>query len=233
MAANTSEPIEAATPEHPSASIGAPNKVPQKKAVPTPTRKQAEQARRDRIQPVLTKKQAKAKERDLRYKARDEATDKMHSQGYNTLIRDWVDRRWNVGEFILPVMMIVLVLSLVVSSYWWMPAMVVGMYFVYILVALFIVDTFVMWRGAKKELRKFFPNEPLKGKLSYAISRTYLMRGSRRPVPRVNRGSAWVFPVVPDEPLRTRATRAKDKAQAATTSPETTKTQVLKPKSEK
>ncbi|MDR0849554.1 MAG: DUF3043 domain-containing protein [Propionibacteriaceae bacterium] len=222
MAATKPEPTQKATPEYPSAEIGQASRGPQKKAIATPTRRQAEEARRQRISPTLTPKQAKARERDAKNKARDEALTKTHALPANTLIRDWVDRRWNVGEFLLPVMLISLVFSLVVSAYWWPPAMAVGMYAVYALVLLFALDSFIMWRGCRKQLLKFFPNGSLKGKLGYAIARTYLMRRSRQPSPRVKRGSPWMWPNVPEpDPVKPKA--EKTKPEATKTKTETTK----------
>jgi len=164
-----------------------------KKSIPTPTRKQAEQARRDRIQPVLTKKEVKKREKDAQFKARDEQMAKVNSQPYNVLIRDWVDRRWNLAEFALPGMLLVFVISIVATSYW-PPLMVVSTYLIYAVFAVVVLDTAWMWYGLRKKLKEVFPDISLKRKLSYAMSRALLFRRSRTPAPRVKRGTKFVWP---------------------------------------
>ena len=175
----------------PSDSAGA--RGPTKKAIPTPTRRAAEQARRDRIQPVLTKKQARQKQREAEYKTRDEAMARTHAKPYNAMIRDWIDRRWNVAEFILPVMVLFFV-GTIIAAQFWPQVMVYGTYAIWVIVALLILDTFWMWFGLRQQLREHFPEEALKGKFSYALSRIMLMRRSRIPGPRVKRGTRFVWP---------------------------------------
>ncbi len=192
---------ETATPKSPSASAGSVNasnesgslKNPAKKSIPTPTRRQAEEARRQRLQPVLSKKEARLKEREARNRARDESMERVHARPYNALIRDWVDHRLNLAEFMMPLMLLVLVVALVGST--WLPAvMLVSMYAIWALVILLVLDTGWMWFGCRKQLKAHFPDQPLKGKMSYAISRAMLMRRSRQPAPRVKRFAKFAWP---------------------------------------
>ncbi len=164
-----------------------------KKNIPTPTRRQAEQARRDRLQPVLTRKQSRAREREARYRARDEAMAKTHARPYNALIRDWVDHRWNLAEFALPVMVLLFMLT-IVGSYIDPQLMLYSPYVIWGVFLLLILDTVFMWFGARKHLQIHFPDEPLKGKFSYAFSRSMLMRRSRMPIPRIKRGTKFTWP---------------------------------------
>ncbi|MDR0488643.1 MAG: DUF3043 domain-containing protein [Propionibacteriaceae bacterium] len=164
-----------------------------KKSIPTPTRKQAEQARRQRLQPVLTRKQANAIEREARYKSRDEQLAKTHALPYNALIRDWVDHRWNLAEFALPGMLLVFV-GTMVGAYFLPSLMMATSYIIWGIFLLLIIDTFLMWFGCRTNLKLYFPGEPLKGKFSYAMSRSMLMRRSRIPAPRVKRGSRFQWP---------------------------------------
>ena len=185
------EPAQPAKPAQAPPEAGA--RGPAKKAIPTPTRRAAEQARRERIQPVLTKKQVKQKQREAEYKMRDEAMAKTHAKPYNVMIRDWIDRRWNIAEFILPVMILFFVGTIVAAQFW--PAvMMYGTYGIWIIVGLLILDTFWMWIGLRQQLRTYFPDEAFKGKFSYALSRMMLMRRSRIPAPRVKRGTSFVWP---------------------------------------
>ncbi|MDR2974184.1 MAG: DUF3043 domain-containing protein [Propionibacteriaceae bacterium] len=168
-------------------------KAPTKKMIPTPTRREAEQARRDRIQPVLTRKESKAREREARFKARDDAMAKANARPHNELIRDWVDRRWNLAEFALP-LILVLFVAMIIGTYIWPVLMFIAPYAIWGVFLLLVIDTLVMWFGLRKQLKTYFPNEPLKGKLSYAVSRTMLMRRSRVPAPRLKRGQKFTWP---------------------------------------
>ena len=169
------------------------SKNPAKKTIPTPTRRQAEQARRDRIQPVLTRKESRRKENESRYRARDEAMAKVHAKPHNALIRDWIDRRWNVAEFILPAMILFFVATIAIM-YIWPSVMTWASYIIWAVFALLILDTIWMWIGLRRQLKIHFPNEPIKGKFSYALTRMMLLRRSRMPPPRVKRGTRFVWP---------------------------------------
>lgn len=163
-----------------------------KKAAPTPTRKQALAARQERLNPVLTKKQARAKERQAREKARLEGTQKLHDQPVMTMIRDYVDCRWLVAEFILPVVLIIVFIPMLVAS---APlVMTVALISSMSLYAIMMVQLFWMWRGLRKLIFQYFPNEPLKGKMSYATSRAMMLRRWRQPKPQVARGTKFTWP---------------------------------------
>jgi hypothetical protein len=171
----------------------APSNAPVKKQVPTPTRRAAEQARRDRITPTITKKQAKARDRDARFKARDDAMAKTNALPYNTLIRDWVDSRFNLAEFALPGMLVLFIIT-IASSYFWPPLALVAPYALWVVIAAVVIDVVIMWIGLRRQLKLHFPKEPLKGKLSYALSRMMLMRRSRVPEPRLKRSDKFIWP---------------------------------------
>ena len=168
-------------------------KAPTKKKVPTPTRRQAEQARRDRIQPVLTKKDIKRKETEAKYKSRDEAMSKIHAIPSNAMARDWVDRRWNIGEFAMPGMILIFVLMLL-GSYLWPSLTILLPWAIYAVAVALVIDTSIMLIGLRHQMRIHFPEETMKGKWSYAFSRAMLFRRSRQPAPRVKRGTKFVWP---------------------------------------
>ena len=181
-APSTEQPSESQAPKNPG-----------KKTVPTPTRKQAEQARRDRIQPVLTKKQARLKDREAKYKALNETNAKIAARPVNTLIRDWVDHRWNLSEFAIPVMLLVFV-AMMVAGYLWPPLVFVLPWVVYGVAILLVIDVAIMWLGLRHQIQMYFPGESMKGKFSYSFSRAMLFRRSRQPAPRVKRGTKFVWP---------------------------------------
>jgi hypothetical protein len=165
---------------------------PAKKAAPTPTRKQAIQARQERLNPVLNKKQVRLRDRQARDKARNDSWDKTQSQPVMALIRDYIDVRLSIGEFALPLMLLILVAMLLGGNF---PTLVQATFYAtWGLFALLIGDTFLMWFGCRSTIRQHFPNEPLKGKLSYAMSRAMMMRRARRPRARVKRFSKFTWP---------------------------------------
>ena len=100
-------------------------------------------------------------------------------------VRDYVDARWNLGEFMLPVMLVVLALSFIRSP---LVFAFVSMG-VYALLLVAIVDGFLMWRRLKKRLlAKFGADQTVRGLAMYAAMRSFQLRRSRMPRPQVNRG---------------------------------------------
>ncbi|HET7397465.1 MAG TPA: DUF3043 domain-containing protein [Intrasporangium sp.] len=98
-------------------------------------------------------------------------------------IRDAVDARWNLGEFMLPVMLLVLLLSFVKATW----ALLVVFLLVYGLILVAVIDAALMWRRTKKALvRKF--GETGRGDAWYAVMRAFQMRRTRMPKPQVARG---------------------------------------------
>ena len=98
-------------------------------------------------------------------------------------IRDTVDARWNIGEFMLPVMLLVLLLSFVRASW----ALMLVFVLVYGLILVAIVDAYLMWRRTRTKVEaKFGAAE--KGDAWYAIMRAFQMRRTRMPKPQVARG---------------------------------------------
>jgi len=98
-------------------------------------------------------------------------------------IRDTVDARWNIGEFMLPVMLIVLLLSFVRASWALMTVFVL----VYGLILVAIIDALLMWRRTRAKMESKF-GQSEKGDAWYAIMRAFQMRRTRMPKPQVARG---------------------------------------------
>ena len=98
-------------------------------------------------------------------------------------IRDTVDARWNIGEFMLPVMLIVLLLSFVRTSW----ALLLVFVLVYGLILVAILDAVLMWLRTKKRVVEKF-GESGKGDAWYAVMRAFQMRRTRMPKPAVARG---------------------------------------------
>ena len=156
-----------------------------KKSGPTPTRKQAEAARRQRLTHQVTKKEAARMQRAERMKAvqaRDNTPEKA-------LLRDYIDARRNVGEFLLPGLVVILGASFL---YQLLPNItLISTVLMYVFILVVLLDSFLMWRGFKRVLAERLPRSSSKGLLMYAMNRSIQIRRFRMPAPRIKRGEAY------------------------------------------
>lgn len=163
---------------------------------PTPKRRDQEAARKQPLV-VADRKVARQQARAERTKAMNQtrqamltgderhlpARDKGPARRY---IRDYVDARWSLGEFMLPVMLIVLALSFIRQTW----AMTLVFILVYSLILFAVLDAVLMWRRIKKQLiAKFGADKIGSGNAFYAIMRAFQMRRTRMPRPVIERGN--------------------------------------------
>lgn len=160
---------------------------PVKKAVPTPTRREAEEARRQRVHPNLSPKQAKAKEREARMAQRENSMRAAENVPGRVLMRDWVDSRRGISGWAMPIIMGTLVLSLFATQFGALVTAIIS-YLTWAVLVVILGDLFVMWRGYKKLHAQRLPREPLKGLASYGVNRAINLRRLRMPAPRVKPG---------------------------------------------
>ncbi len=162
---------------------------------PTPKRKDQEAARKQPL--VVTDRKAargvdRTKRREQQMKMREAMVtgddrylpprDKGPARRY---VRDYVDARWGVGEFLLPLMILVLALTFVRVP-WAYQMMFVGVYGVLVLA---IIDSVILWQKVKRRVRaKFPPSQVPSGLAMYTIMRSFQMRRMRMPKPLVGRG---------------------------------------------
>lgn len=163
-------------------------RAPQKKQGATPTRKQAEAERMQRLHPSLDKKDQRRLDKNARYKSRIEGWDKVESSPERVLLRDFVDVRWTVTEFMLPAML-VLMAATVATSAWPSLSFSVGIG-LWVLMALSFINTATMWISFKKLLAERVPGAGKRGLLMYMFNRSLMIRRFRRPGPRVKRGES-------------------------------------------
>jgi hypothetical protein len=165
------------------------------KGRPTPTRKEAEAAARERARAGMDKKAAQKLLRDKR----SDSNRKMR-QGLRTgeekylpardqgpvrrFVRDWVDSRISVAEFLLPLLIVIMVLQ--ASGSHRMQSFSSGLWAATIL--LLLVDTFWIRMRLHRALRAKFPDDSLKGTTFYALVRMLQLRFMRLPKPRVKIG---------------------------------------------
>jgi hypothetical protein len=165
------------------------------KGRPTPSRKEA-QARN--AQPLVgdRSKEARRAQRQRVAEQRERARVGM-AQGderYLTArdrgpqrrwVRDWVDARWSMGEFLIPAMLVVLVSTFLPGR---LPYY--GIAVMWVFVALTAVDlVFMCFRLGRKLREKFGSDNRQSGWRWYACMRAMQFRPLRLPKPQVKRGS--------------------------------------------
>jgi hypothetical protein len=173
-----------------------PKQQPSGKGRPTPSRKEAEAARKKALKQSGSRKERAARERRARDAARQKqlaALDGTGDPAYlpardkgaaKAMTRDFIDRRFTVAEFLLPVLILVLALTFFSTP---KIQLMVGtvMYAVIVVTA---IDTAIVWFSLRRQLAKRFTKVESVGCLSYGILRTTQMRFLRRPKPTVARG---------------------------------------------
>lgn len=175
----------------------------ERKGRPTPKRRLAEERN---LRPLVPKdRRAEAKESRRRMRERENRQyDAMRSGDiahmpkaerlpWRIYIRDYVDARFNIGEFFIPVAFAILILSMLVTIKW--PALSIPMMLLmYAYLIAVIIDVVVMWHGLRKKLvAKYGEAAVGKGSRSgsYAWSRAIQMRRWRLPKPRSPKRGQW------------------------------------------
>ncbi len=165
------------------------------KGRPTPSRKEAEAAAKARAKGAVDKKAAKALLRERRLaennrmrqamKTGDEQHLPARDQGpVRRFVRDRVDARLSMAEFLLP-----LLLAIMVLSYSGNPTLMRYGNSLWLLTILLVTfDTIWLTFRLKRELRERFPDESHKGAVFYAVLRAMQLRFLRLPKPRVKMG---------------------------------------------
>ncbi len=160
-----------------------------RKSGPTPTRRQAEAARRERLNPSLTKKEARRRQGASNRSQRLDHMRAADNTPARALLRDHIDAHRRLGEFLLPGLL--LILGLTLAQNFWPPATLVSMILMYSYLGLVILDIALMWRGYKKLHAERLPQTPLRGLMLYGANRCIQMRRLRMPRPRVQRGESY------------------------------------------
>ena len=195
---------KAATPAAPADPVTEAAKIEQAgepsngKGRPTPKRSEAQARNKRPLVPADRKAAAKAarerqrEERARQYKAMQEGDERYmppRDQGpQRRYVRDYVDARWNIAEFFLPVALVFVLVNFAVAQ---LPALAF-----YVLIALYAVvliaigDAFFMWQRLKRRLQaKFGVVE--RGTAMYAIMRAFQIRRSRMPKPMHKKHGVW------------------------------------------
>ena len=161
----------------------------------TPSRKEAEAARKKAMKQPMTRKAQMKRERQARTEIRERQQSALRSGDEKYLplrdrgpvrrfTRDYIDRRYIVAEFLLPI----LVLSFVVTTLP-PPWAAIGLILWMAVTLLTVIDEFLLLRQLKKELKRRFPGESAKGITLYVLLRSTQLRRFRLPKPQVKRGA--------------------------------------------
>lgn len=168
----------------------------EKKGRPTPKRKEAEKERVfKRLAPAATKEAKKLQKKQSRiarsaqreaYMRGEESALPPRDRGpIRKFVRDYVDARRSIGEFFLPVIVLVLFMTIVPVIQVQLAAIIL----MYSILGLSFIDGFYLSRKIKGEVAKRFPGENLKGVGMYGWLRSTQIRRLRAPLPRVTRGT--------------------------------------------
>ena len=158
------------------------------KGRPTPKRKVSS------LSPIVTKDQKRAAKLQARqdrvssraaYLRGDEAALPLRDRGpARRFVRNFVDSRRSTGEYFLPIIFVVLVMTLFP-----VPAIQIGaIALMYAVLLIAVIDGFFITRKIRKAVEEKFPGTPTKGLGMYAWLRSTQMRRLRAPNPHVKVG---------------------------------------------
>lgn len=164
--------------------------APRTKQGPTRSRKEAEAERMARLHPTLSKKEQRAQNRVQGREERVHRMDTLENSPGRVLARDYIDSRWTLVEFIIPLYLVMMIL-LLVGAFLGPTIAQVMQIVVFVAFGLAVINMFLLWRGFKRELAARHPGTPTRGLLSYMINRGMWIRRFRRPAPRVARGEKY------------------------------------------
>ncbi|MFI8228093.1 DUF3043 domain-containing protein [Streptomyces sp. NPDC085900] len=165
------------------------------KGRPTPKRSEAQSQRRSVANTSTSRKDAAKRQREDRRAALerqrkalaggDERYLPARDKGpVRKFARDWIDSRFNVAEFFLPMAVVILVLSVVRVASLQNIALLLWL----VVIVLIVLDSFVSGIRLRKALGERFPDHNRKGAVAYGLMRSLQMRRLRLPKPQVKRG---------------------------------------------
>ncbi|CAM5530410.1 hypothetical protein SHIRM173S_13245 [Streptomyces hirsutus] len=142
------------------------------------TRKEAAKRQRDERRAAMERQRQALASGDERYlPARDKGPVRRFA-------RDYVDSRFNIAEYFLPMAVIILVLSMIRVPQLQNAALLLWL----VVIVLIVLDSAVTGFRLKKRLAERFPDEKRRGAVAYALMRSLQMRRLRLPKPQVKRG---------------------------------------------
>ncbi|MEU8544981.1 DUF3043 domain-containing protein [Streptomyces sp. NPDC048717] len=167
------------------------------KGRPTPKRSEAQSQRRRAQSAPMDRKEAAKRQREARrvdlarqreaLNSGDERYLPVRDKGpVRRFARDYIDSRFAVAEFFLPMAVVILVLSFFGNRNPRLQDIALLLWAA--LIVLIVIDSVVTWIRLRKQLSTRFPNEPKRGAIPYALMRSLQIRRLRLPKPQVKRG---------------------------------------------
>lgn len=167
------------------------------KGRPTPSRKEAEAARKARLKQTRTRKEQSAASRAQRAESSAKMREAMRTGDERYLpardrgpvkrfVRDWIDSHFTVAEIILPILIVAMVLGYVGNR----QLAIFGELVVLVMIVVVAVNLVLVRFALRREMRKRFPDQaPWKGTTYYAVMRAMQLRFLRLPKPQVKIGA--------------------------------------------
>lgn len=166
------------------------------KGQPTRSRKEAEAARKAQMKRPLTRKEQAARQRKLRNSQRDRQREALMGTGspedlplrdrgpVRGFVRDFVDRRLTVAEFVLPILILIVIASLIRNPV--AQTITVTLWMVTIIAV--VIDESVLVLLLRRQLKARFEPGQYRGATMYAVLRSTQLRRMRLPKPTIERG---------------------------------------------
>jgi Flp pilus assembly protein TadB len=167
--------------------------TPEKKGRPTPKRKDAEAKRvvnslapatnrAERQQQKALSRQSRGANRAAYMRGEEGALPARDRGPVRKFVRNYVDSRRSVAEYLLPLLFVVLIVSRLAKL------QVIAVALMYLVFVGAMVEGFILTRRIKREIAIRFPDAPTKGLGLYGWSRSTQLRRLRAPSPQVKAG---------------------------------------------
>ena len=155
-----------------------------KKAGPTPSRKEAEALRRQRVTRQLTPKEARKEAAARNRVERMRNLSAREAQPEKALMRDYVDARFSVGELLIPLMFAVIILTFFPDPL----VQTIGLFALWAFFAVAVIDVVMLGFILNRKLAAKFGADKVEKVRWYAAMRALQLRLMRLPKPQVKRG---------------------------------------------
>lgn len=173
------------TPEPTPQPEAVPDGAPRKKTTATPKRRDAEAARRARLKPSLSPKEARKITRQAEMEQRQKSYTAADAAPERQLMRDVVDSRFNLGEIAMPVLIGLLAATLFPG---FVQLLDIFLYISWAYILGMGIDSVFMWRRYKALAAERLPGVSIKRMFFYGFNRQLSFRRWRQPAARVKRG---------------------------------------------
>jgi TRAP-type uncharacterized transport system fused permease subunit len=171
---------------------------PGAKGRPTPKRSEAEKARKQRMTAPRSRREASALQRERMRAEREKRMKGMKSGDDRYLpardrgpvrrfVRDFIDARRGAGEFLLPLLVLILLLSFLGESMVWARSATATLWL--LMIVLTTMDTVLLQWRLGRALKQRFPDTSTKGAKFYGLLRSTQLRFLRMPKPQVKPGA--------------------------------------------